>query len=152
MNYIDKPNNQFRDFRDCYWMFDPTRTRNVLGEFLKTINIINGQDEYIDKIYDHIKNLFKFPGAALIEIEVETQKSGELWTIDNRESYSPVDPIVQSISLDVLYSLYLLRVYNVDLSDRHCKIRVEYVCMTPLGIEFMIKCDHELQRSLLAAP
>jgi hypothetical protein len=103
---------------------------------------------YIDKIYDHVIHvMFENPGVSLVELEVETRGSDALWSIDRRAlSTIPVDPVAHERSLDVLYSLYLLRNYELNLSDRQvCEIRLEYVCMTSLGIEFIIKCDHETQ-------
>jgi hypothetical protein len=52
-------------------------------------------------------------------------------------------------NLEILYSLYLLKRYDVEIEDdRFVSLQVSYVCLTPLGADFIKKCDRDVEKTL----
>jgi hypothetical protein len=57
-------------------------------------------------------------------------------------------PQRNSIGIEVLYSLNLLSQVSIEVSKDTLKVFVYYVCITHLGVEFLTKCDNELNHKL----
>lgn len=98
--------------------------------------------------------MFSFPGCAIINVMMGYVKeaNGRMAAEDIlNQNKSPIDikkPCHRS-SLDILISLNLLRELRKEIDDdRFVFIQVAYVCITPLAVQFLEKCDRDVEQYL----
>jgi hypothetical protein len=155
MDDVIHPNTAFCDCPDTY---NPRYARHALEKWLKdneqNIGVTHDADNVpnVDVIYDYITDMFGSPGVSLKDITVTEIQPNRYWSFNLRQKGLPPAAYQVDDEIEILCSLQLIAKHDIQISNGRFEIDVYYVCMTELGVEFLRKCDHELEQKLRAHP
>jgi hypothetical protein len=120
----------------------PDRIRYLLRALLSDIS--KREDEEID-VTRTVRALFGVPGASLSSIFTTPGKAHQLVFVDlSNEPAAMAD----SRSLDVLISLHLVTEHHFEIVENPGVIFGSYVNITSLAVDFLKKCDRDIEKTL----
>jgi hypothetical protein len=155
MDEVMHPNVAFCDCPDTY---DPRYARRELEKWLKdnekNIGVTHDEDDVpnVDVIYDHIIDMFGCPGVSLKDITVTETETNRYWSFNLRQRGLPPAAYQVDDKIEILCSLQVIAKHDIQISNGRFEVDIYYVCTTELGVEFLRKCDHELEQKLRAPP
>jgi hypothetical protein len=126
----------------------------TLINMLKHLKIQNSKEtaRRVANIYQKsLLSVLTRPGISLVSIRMEAlQGDNEIVSLFNNKNLKDAPgATAKGRILEILCSLYLLKRYDIDFDDkRFISITVSYVCLTALGVEFIIKCDRDVDKAV----
>jgi hypothetical protein len=132
---------------DCPLSHDPVEVRQ------KFENWFSERNPEVDDIYGYVEIMFSNPGVSLIDVPIREIKTHSYWSFRLSEGNLPPAALHEALRhLDILCSLHILSKHHLPFYNQRFEIDIYYVCMTDLGVEFLTKCDREVEQKLRAPP
>jgi hypothetical protein len=152
LNNFDEVHAPDAAFTDGPITYQPKFIYRQLLDLLTKQRRTKNINRFLDKLYGQIAEVFVNPGIAVIDVAVSFEN--KFWSF--KLDLLPHMHISRVLSrehraLSVLYSLHLLQEHYVEITHNALDIQVWYVSTTDLGVEFMRKCDFELDHRLRAS-
>lgn len=155
INCINEMEYPHLSYNDGPAEFDPKYVRDDMTKFLINSKSIDDIMKRVDELYDNLLPYFACPGVSLLDIMISSKQDiNKYWSLhfNGNNKGVPAALAHREYSLDILYSLYLLRQHEIQISDEALEVEIYYVCLTPLAIEFLKKCDCDLERMVRRVP
>lgn len=147
LNCIDEQPNADLSLSVCSFEFDPIHARRHFADWF----IANNPEA--DEIFEYLEVMFGSPGVSLIDVPIAEIGTDNFWSFSLKEANLP--PAARgeaTANLEILCSLQLASKMHLHISNSRFDVDIYYVCITVLGVEFLMKCDHELEQKFRARP
>ena len=145
LNRIDEQPKGSFSAHTIEYDFDPVRARRHFADWF----IANNPE--VDKIFEYVEGMFGSPGVSLIDVPIAEIGTNNFWGFSLKEANLP--PAARNeaaANLEILCSLQLAFKAHLHISNSRFDVDIFYVCITVLGVEFLMKCDHELEQKFRA--
>jgi hypothetical protein len=147
LNCIDEQPTAALSLHATEFEFDPLHARRHFADWF----IANNPE--VDKIFEYVEGMFGIPGVSLIDVPIAEIGTDNFWSFSLKEANLP--PAARNetaANLEILCSLQLASKTHLHISNSRFDVDIYYVCITVLGVEFLMKCDHEVEQKFRARP
>ena len=155
LHKAENTNNLKLQLEGDAWVYLPDNTIRIFSSLVKLVN--HEPEGMYKELMCKILCLTSGPGISITDIRmIVKQDTSSFLSFDMSGAQTYPANIQQEgnkLLIDVLCSLHLINHYYVEVPrDGFERIEISYVLLTPLGLEFLRKCDRDLDHQILNPP
>jgi hypothetical protein len=155
LHKAENTNNLKRQLEADAWVYLPDNTIRIFSSLVKLAS--HEPEEMYKELMCKILCLMSGPGISISDVRmIGKRDASSFFSVDMPDAQTYPGNIPQEgkkLLIDILCSLHLLNHYYVEVPrEGFERIEISYVLVTPLGLEFLRKCDRDLDHQILNPP